>query len=63
MIPFRVYDREKKEMWIVLNVHNDGTYLVAREDEAETDGDLKIVKTADLLKYKLVDFLEESEDF
>ncbi len=63
MIPFRVYDREKKEMWIVLNEHNDGTYLVAREDESESDGDLKLVKTADMLKFKLVDFLEEAEDY
>lgn len=66
MIPFRVYDRDKREMWIVLNYHSGdgaGNYLVAKEDENESDGEMKIITPQELAKLKLVDFLEEAEDY
>jgi len=66
MIPFRVYDRDKREMWIVLNYQNGdgmGNYLVAKEDETEADGEMKIISPQELTKLKLVDFLEEAEDY
>ena len=46
MVPFRVFNRETKNMWVVLNYQpgtapNDrGTYLVAREDDNEKDGEM-----------------------
>jgi len=66
MVPFRVYDREKKEMWIVLNFHpnqNGGSYLVAREDDSDADGEMRIVEAEKLKGFRLVDFLDEAEDF
>lgn len=63
MVPFRVYDRTNREMWIVLNYHSkDDSYLVAREDDSESDGDMQIMTSSNLAKLKLVDFLEESEE-
>lgn len=66
MVPFRVFDRENKEMWIVLNYqsgNNGGHYLVAREDDTEADGIMKMVAAQDFIKFRLVDFLDESEEF
>ena len=65
MIPFRVFHRENKEMWIVLNYQTgatvaDGRYLIAKEDDSETDGIMKLVSAEDLVKYRLVDFLDEA---
>jgi hypothetical protein len=66
MIPFRVFDRDNKTMWIVLNYHadapNGGSYLLAREDDSEADGELKIVQAAKMTSYRLIDFLDEAED-
>ncbi len=66
MVPFRVFDRENKEMWIVLNYQNGGTsgsYLISREDDGDSDGELRIIRAEDLVKYRLVDFLEESDEY
>lgn len=69
MMPFRVFDRENKEMWVVLNYHpgttpsDNGTYMLAREDDGEKDGEMAIVPASVLSKFRLVDFLEESDDF
>lgn len=66
MVPFRVFNRENKEMWIVLNYHpgaGNGTYLLAREDDSEADGEMRLCKADELAKYKLVDFLDEAEDY
>jgi hypothetical protein len=66
MVPFRVFDRDKKEMWIVLNYQAGGTagsYLMSREDDGDNDGELRIIKAEEMLKFRLVDFLEEAEDY
>ena len=66
MIPFRVFDRDNKQMWHVINYHpdqNGGNYLVALEDDSGSDGDMKLVTTKDLANFKFVDFLDESEDY
>ncbi len=66
MVPFRVFDREKKEMWIVLNYQNVGAtggYLMSREDDGDSDGEMRIVRQEDIVKYRLVDFLEESDEY
>lgn len=69
MVPFRVFNRESKEMWIVLNYHpgtsggDDGTYLLAREDDNEKDGEIAILGAKELAKFRLVDFLDEGDDF
>jgi hypothetical protein len=64
MVPFRVFDRDKKEMWIVINYHSEqGAYLAAREDDTEIDGLMKLISSSDLLKMRLVDFLDEADDF
>jgi hypothetical protein len=71
MVPFRVFDRENKDWWIVLNYHpgggpdGAGSYLVAREDDEdnERDGQMQLIAAKDLSKFKLVDFLEEQEGY
>ena len=69
MVPFRVFDRESKEMWGVLNYQpgtspeDRGTYLLAREDDSERDGEMAIVKADVLARFRLVDFLEESDSY
>ncbi|MEY4630942.1 MAG: hypothetical protein RIQ81_1062 [Pseudomonadota bacterium] len=66
MVPFRVFDRDKKEMWIVLNYQSGGTqgsYLLSREDDGDSDGELRIIKAEDMLKFRLVDFLEEADEY
>ena len=65
MIPFRVYDRDGKQMWIILNFHpsdgEQGSYLAAKEDDSGADGDMRILRVADLAGFKFVDFLDEGE--
>ena len=55
MVPFRVFHRENKELWIVLNYHpsNDGgSYLLAKDDDTDRDGEMSLVAAKDLVKYK-----------
>ena len=64
MVPFRVYDRANREMWIVLSYHGkEDTYLLAREDEGDADGDMIIIPATNMTKFKLVDFLDEAEEY
>lgn len=67
MVPFRVFDREKKQMWQVINYHPDpesgGSYLATKEDDSDSDGDMQIIAAKDLVKFRFVDFLEEAEPF
>ena len=62
MIPFRVFDRENKEMWVVINYHPDqsgGQYLIAMESDDDTDGSLKLVTPTQVAACRLVDFMDE----
>jgi hypothetical protein len=64
MIPFRVYSKEEKTTWVVVNHNpgaNGGTYLAYREDHEELDGVLELVATDQLLGMKMVNFIEEAE--
>ncbi len=64
MIPFKVFDKEKKELWMILNYHpgtspsDDGSYLVAREADDDQDGVMKILPAKDIVNFKMVDFLD-----
>jgi len=63
MVPFRVYDKAAREMWIVLNYQGkEDSYLLAREDDSDADGEMRIVSARDMTKFKLVDFLDEAEE-
>jgi hypothetical protein len=65
MIPFRIYDRERKGVWIVLNYQagqDGGHYLVAREDESENDGDMELMTASQMKNCRLVDFLDDMDD-
>ena len=63
MVPFRVYDKAAREMWIVLNYHSkEDSYLLAREDDSDADGEMKIVTSREMTQFKLVDFLDEAEE-
>lgn len=63
MIPFRVYNREEKSIWFVLNYHGaTDEYLVAKETEDDNDGKLGLVKAKDLAGLHLVDFLDDEEE-
>ncbi len=62
MAPFRVFDRENKVTWLVINYHpSSNEYLVAREDDSDQDGELSIISAADLTKFRMLDFLEEGD--
>ena len=63
MIPFRVYDRDSKQMWIILNFHPEaeGSYMAAKEDDSGADGDMRIISVKDLATFKFVDFLDEGD--
>lgn len=67
MVPFRVFNKESKEMWVVLNYHpsggesGDGAYLLAREDDSENDGELCLLDAGNMTKFRLVDFLDEGD--
>jgi hypothetical protein len=50
-------------MWIVLSYQSkEDSYLVAREDDSDADGEMRIIAAKDMLKFKLVDFLDEAEE-
>ena len=64
MIPFRVYDRDKKITWTIINYHptpQGGNYLAARDDDSDKDRVLSVLSIDELTKYKMVDFLDEPE--
>lgn len=66
MIPFRVFDRNNKQMWQIINYHQDasgGSYLATLEDDSANDGDMKIIPASELVNFKFVDFLDESDEF
>lgn len=67
MVPFKVFDRNKKQMWQILNYHPDpatgGSYLATREDDSDSDGDMNIIPAKDLAGFKFIDFVEDSENF
>lgn len=69
MVPFRVIDQESKQMWIVLNYHagsgpgDQGSYLVAKQDEDERDLPMQIIPAGDMARFRLVDFLDDGEDY
>lgn len=67
MVPFRVFDRSAKQMWQVVNYHpsadGGGSYLVTKEDDDASDGDMCIISAKELAQFKFVDFLEEVEPF
>jgi hypothetical protein len=63
MVPFRIYDKAAREMWIVLNYHSkEDSYLLAREDDSDADGEMRVISANEMLKFKLVDFLDEAEE-
>jgi len=64
MIPFRVYSKEEKTTWVIVNHNpgsNGGTYLAYREDHEELDGVLEHLDGNKLIGLKMVNFVEESE--
>lgn len=65
MVPFRVFDPVNKQYWRIINFHPDsnagGSYLAAKEDQSDSDGDMKIIQAKDLVAFKFKDFLEEEE--
>ena len=66
MVPFRVFDSDSKQMWIVLNFHpNDkgGKYLLAKESDDESDGEMALVESDKMVSFKLIDFLDEADGY
>tara|TARA_B100001094_G_C17971173_1_gene690375 strand:+ start:180 stop:389 length:210 start_codon:yes stop_codon:yes gene_type:complete len=64
MVPFRVFDRNKKQTWQVINYQpgaEGGFYLVAREDESEIDGDMSLLPASEIVEFKFEGFIEEEE--
>ena len=66
MIPFRVFNRETKEMWQVISFQagvGHGSYLVAKEADDSTDGEMAIFTAEELAKFRFVDFMDDSDGF
>ena len=66
MIPFRVFNRDTKEMWQVLSYQSGvghGSYLVARESDDSSDGEMAIFSAEELSKFRFVDFMDDSDSF
>lgn len=72
MIPFRVFDQEKRQLWQIINHHqgsDGGQYLAAldgedpEDDEQGIDGEIRLIPAADIVKYKFVDFIEEVDPY
>lgn len=64
MLPFKVFDRDNKITWVIINFHpsqDGGEYLAAREDDSNHDGEIHLIKSADMKKFRMVGFLEEQE--
>ena len=64
MQPFKVYDRETKITWLILNYHpnpNGGEYLAAREDDTNKDGEIHLIKSSDMKKFKMVGFMDDED--
>ena len=64
MVPFRVYDRDNKITWVIINFHPDnggGTYLAARDDDSDKDRELSLLTVAEISKLRMVDFLDDNE--
>lgn len=67
MVPFRVYDRENKAHYIVINYHppagpsDEGSYLCALEDDSERDLALQLLSAKKLSAFRLVDFLDDDD--
>lgn len=64
MIPFKVFDKENKITWLILNYHpgdNGGAYLSVREDDSDQDGEICIIPAPNLAKFRMVGFLDEQE--
>lgn len=64
MVPFRVFDRENKITWLILNYHpgeQGGSYLAVREDDSDQDGALSLLPAAELIKFRMVGFLDDQD--
>jgi hypothetical protein len=64
MVPFRVYDRDNKITWVIINYHPDhggGTYLAARDDDTDKDRELSLLTVEEISKLRMVDFLDDNE--
>jgi hypothetical protein len=62
MIPFRVVSKADRSFWIVLNYQpgaSSGQYLIAREIDTETDGEIRIIDAARMTDFRMVDFLSD----
>lgn len=65
MIPFRVFHREKKEMYIVINFQSDaqgGGFLVSRQNDSDSEGEMLIIPTQEMKKYRFEGFIEQIEE-
>ena len=65
MLPFRVYDREEKTTWLILNYHpsaNEGLYLAAREDDSPEDGELRLIDATKLSKLRMAGLIVDGEE-
>lgn len=67
MVPFRVLDKENKQIWQIINYHpsaeKQGSYLASKEDDDSSDGDMRLIPAEELVAYKFIDFIEEVEAF
>ena len=64
MLPFKIFDRDQKTTWVILNYHPDadgGSYLGARDDDSDQDGEIVLLTLEQVMKCKMVGFVEDPE--
>lgn len=71
MVPFRIYDKEKKQVWQVINFHpnmDKGSYLASYDgeehgDDSSRDGEMRFISADEMLNFRFIDFLEEVDNY
>ena len=64
MLPFKVFDREKKITWLILNYQSgqgSGSYLAVREDDSDRDGEISILPAENFAGFRMVGFLDDQD--
>lgn len=65
MLPFKIFDKKSKKTWLIINYHPNakgGTYLAAREDDSQQDGELTLLTLEDIIGCRMLEFISEDAE-
>ena len=64
MLPFRIFDKKTKITWLIINFQpgkGSGSFLAAREDDSQLDGELTLLSLEDLIGCRMLEFIPKIE--